>query len=200
MGTGETIIKLFFNDNYQTLLGISTDYSSRYQYNLMQPDEIVSELYLYTLGKPSREDKLASLIQMSAATINYMFNSKAYYYITHIIYRLTSGKRTFENNCNINKLEIDYYPTIFNVTDDPHEIKETDYYGVEDIIELAKELSVGDDWYKYKIWHDYYVARFSYKELSVKYQLSISPIFSMVQDFNEKIRNHVNLAVQNQSS
>lgn len=182
------VINTFFTQNYNKLVNISKDYSKKYQYNLLEPDEIVSELYLYTLNKIERQNKLEELICLTAATVNYAYSTKAMYYIINIIYRLTHGKRTFADNCNRKNINIVYFPVIFNLESVEDEIKEYDHFTREDVRDAAKSISVGENWYKYKIWTDYYENGMAYRELSEKYNLTISPLYYQIRDFNKQIR------------
>lgn len=191
MTTGVTIINNFFSNNYQRLVEMSTEYCHKYQYHLMQPKDIISEYYIHVLEKDSRVEKLIKLIQTTATTNVYKHNNQAFFHISVILWRLTQGKRTFNNDCNTDKLDITYCEEVFPIETHNDEISTTDYFGLEDVISAAEKLSKDEDWYKYKVWYDYYVLKFSYAELSQKYKLSTSPLFVMVQQYNQKIKKYL---------
>jgi len=198
MNTGETlIINHFFADNYAVLVQKCKDYSHVYNYNELQPDELISELYIYTLESAQRTSKLHELIELSAATLSKMYNysSKAFYYISRILYNVTHGQRSFSDSCN-RPQKILTFEQDMEKYDIPEEDYEDafDYNDASVIYTKALELSTGDNWWKYKIWLDYYKDKMTYKELSLKYKLTITPLFYAVRDYNNLIKESLGLS------
>lgn len=188
------IINNFFNENYNTLIKICNDYINRYDYKKLSPDEIISELLLFTINNENRKNKLELLISLSATTSQYTFNTQAMYYIINIIYKLTCSHRTFNNNCNINKLIISYQNDLsYKMADEIQEIYDVDYLKLQEIYTIAKNVSdVDNNWWKYKVWSDYYISKMNYKQLSAKYNLTISPLFRIVKSFNTLLQVEIN--------
>lgn len=186
-------INFFFINNYNKLIIISKDYSKRYDYNLLEPDEIISELYLYTLQSIQRQNKLEQLILLSAATINYPnYDSKAIFYIIKMIFNVTKGKRLILET-NMNKSPFTYKNVA--LTDDlVYEENDKDEfnnydYTLDEIYQIAKELGVGEQWWQYKCWYCYYHDRMTYKQIASKYHLSTTPVFQAIKLFNTIIKN-----------
>lgn len=181
-------INEFFTKEYNNLISISKDYSKRYSYNLLEPDEIVSELYLYTIDNANRTSKLEELISITAATTNYKYDTKAMYYLINIIYRITHGRRTFAENCNRQNINIVFLPVLFSLETTSDEVMEYDHLSEKDVTNALELISGGTNWYKYQVWYDYYKNNMTYRQLSEKYKLSISPIFYMLKEFNKEIK------------
>jgi hypothetical protein len=183
-----TLVNLFFQDNYDLLLKKSQDYSRTYNYTELQPDEIVSELYLFTISNAKRTSKLEELILLSAATMNkiYRYSSIAMYYISRILFNITKDHRTFDNT---SKPKVKYISEICDEQlDEPYEDQQ-DYCLPEEIFEIAKRLSITDDnWWKYAIWYSKYHDKLTYAEMSKKYGLTITPLWTAIQSYNKQIR------------
>ena len=177
----------FFNNNYNDLLAICADYSNRYNYTKLGNDELVSELLLYTVQSHKRTNKLLSLIRLSAATTNYNYSSVAMYYIISIIYRITFSQRSFLNNLNKDKLKLIYSPDLsYHIIDESREIQDIDYLTKADVFSIAETVSHRDEnWWKYRVWLDKFGADMTYAQLSKKYQLSTTPLFHIVKEFNQ---------------
>lgn len=196
MDTGHTlIINNFFNNNYYMLIQKCKDYSRVYNYKELEPEELVSELLIYTLNNTNRTNKLQQLIQLSAATLSkaYNYSSQAFYYIARILYNITHGHRSFDNNLNkpyISKIKLIFEDNIERrEIEDFHDIN--NYYDIDItvIYKKALELSViNNNWWKYKVWYDYYNNKLTYKKLSQKYKLSITPLFSIVHSYNDLLK------------
>ena len=188
--TNKDIIDHFFKDNYQILTKKCQDYASVYNYKLLQPDEILSELYLFTLSDQRRINKLAELIQLTAYTLNktYNYNIKALYYISRILYNVIHGHRSFTNNSNkINhNIKIEYNADVESIGED---ISDEEYQEIleYDIEKIALNHAHGDNWWQYRLFFDHYINHMTFKELSIKYNLTISPIFSAVKNFKSII-------------
>lgn len=186
-------INKFFGDNHQLLTSFVTEYSNVYNYNQLNSDEFIADLLIFTYNKESRIDKLLRLINTTAKTIStvYKYSTEAVYYLKTIIWRTVKAHRTFENNMNRKKLELIYLPyledtIIDNVTD---EIHESDYFKEGDVFKKAKQLSKQkDNWWKYEIWQDKYIDKMTYKELAEKYDLTTTPIFYIIREYNQQIK------------
>lgn len=190
--SGQTIIiNAFFSNNYQLLVQKCRDYSLVYNYRKLAPDELISELYLYTLNNINRTNKLTKLIELSAATLSkiYNYNSQAFYYIARILYNITHGHRHFDDNCNKVAMHLTYEQSMENLEIPDISYEELPDYSDADVIYAkALELSQGENWYKYVVWNDYYNSKMTYKQLSNKYHLTITPLFYIVQDYNNLIK------------
>ena len=189
------IVNTFFSNNYSLLIKKCQDYVTVYNYNKLAPDELVSELLLYSLQDAHRTSKLAQLIQLSAATLNklYNYNTKALYYISKILYNIVHGHRSFSNNSNKDSKNIifDYNANVETIGIDIEDIEyvETEEYDVEKI--ALKYAHDENNWWKFRLWSDYYLGKMTYRQLSIKYKLTISPIFSAVKNFNEIIKSDI---------
>jgi hypothetical protein len=188
------IINKFFSNNYSLLIKKCQDYALVYNYKLLQPDELVSELYLFTLSDHKRTSKLAELIQLTAETLNrlYAYNVKALYYISKILYNIVHGHRSFDNNANKNTkvIKIECHNDIETIGEDilVEEYVEFEEYDVDRIYEIANRHAHGENWWKYRLWTDHYKYKMTFKQLSEKYKLTQSPIFAAVKDFTKIIK------------
>lgn len=194
--TGVTIINNFFEQNYYVLVQKCRDYSRVYHYTELAPDELISELYLYTLNSANRTNKLTELIELSAATLSkvYIYSNQAFYYISRILYNITHGQRNFNESCNKPTMFLTFEQNMEDIEIPDDEYQETpDYSDASIIYAKALELSTGDNWYKYVVWYDYYHEKMTYKELSNKYRLTITPLFYIVRDYNSLIKANLKL-------
>ena len=184
------VINNFFQQNYNILLQKCQDYVRVYNYRHLEPDEIVSELYLFTLTDNKRTNKLSELIMLSAITLNkmYKYSTLAHYYISRILYNVIHGHRTFDNKYSEAKqLQIVYCQEIIN------EIQQEDYeesniYTVENIYDTAQKIGTGDLWWKYVLWQAKFIEGKTYKQIGETYKLSTSPVFNGIKDFTILIR------------
>jgi hypothetical protein len=133
MGTGTTIINHFFQNNYHRLHELCLDYSQRYQYDLMSPEDMVSGYYMHVFENENRIHKLAVLISITANTNMWFYENKAWFYIARIYYRLTQGNRTFEKNGNPDKLDLVFTDKLFPTQSLESEIGRFDHLSLDDI-------------------------------------------------------------------
>jgi len=185
------VINSFFTDNYQILLQKCCEYARVYNYRQLEPDEIISELYLYTLNDKKRTNKLQELIALSAVTISKVFkySNLAMYYIARILFNVTHGHRTFDKKYYQNKkLKIIYCETLRDIQ---QEEIQTNNYNVEDIYKVAEQLGTGENWWKYVLWREKYINNKTYKEISMAYRLNTTPVFNGVRDFSSLIKKEI---------
>ena len=127
---------------------------------------------------------------LSAATIQYIYNSKSFYYIIRIIYNITHGNRSPYNNFNKPKMKIDCVSMEFledKIIEEDNEKDNVKKYNLNDIYAAAKNLGNNGNWWKWKVWCDYYQNKMTYKQISQKYRLSVTPIFQAVKESNAEL-------------
>ena len=196
MSSQQEIINNFFTEHYNLLLQKSKDYVRVYNYKRLQPEEILSELYLFTLKDQKRTNKLQELIMLSAITLNkmYKYSNLAMYYISRILYNVIHGHRDFTNNNNKfnEKKELKLvYQEIFNEEIPEEDQEETREYNVEDIYAAAEKIGIGEQWYLYEIWKQKYIYHKTYKQISEYFHLGTTPVFSAVRQFNILIKSEL---------
>jgi hypothetical protein len=195
--TNKDIIDNFFSENYKTLLLKSKEYCKIYKTNVLDFDELISDIYISTLENVIRTKKLTQLILLSAATLNYNYNNKAFYHILKTIY--THAKSNTNINDRKKRLKIVYCSTLYennennnNISNDSNDNLITDLinmFNFEDVYKIALQLSyINNNYWKYKLWKDYYIGKQTYTKLSEHYNITRKAIFLIVKDYNKLIK------------
>ena len=183
------VINAFFTENYSILLQKCKDYVKIYNYHLLEPDEIVSELYLHILKTNKRTNKISELIMLSAVTLSQMFkySNLAMYYISKILYVTISAHRTFDQQYyKTKKLKLIYCEDI-QIEIAEEEYKETEI-NIKDINKIVERFGTGENWWKAELWKQKYFENKTYKQIGEYYRLNTTPVFNGVKDFNLLIK------------
>lgn len=182
------VLTTFFTQNYNQLLKISNEYTQRYNYQRLDYRELVNELFLHITEKQSRINKMIKMIAATAETINFAYKNEAMYYLISIIWSKTSTHNTFDKRKYI---ELVFSPDLsyVDLVDNSHEFKDSDLYTMKDVFLSAKKLSTqGDNWWKYEIWMKRYKENMIYKDIAEYYDLSTTPIFYIIKNYNILIK------------
>jgi len=199
--TNKDNIDNFFSKNYELLLKISKDYCRTYKYTRMQVDELISELYLHIIFSADRQKKISELIKISAATVNYIYDNKAMYYLIDIIWKRSKMNMGFHLKKQIKLLYVNDYNIIKNHNDDDSDdsLNIQHIFELSEIEEIIEHIShIDNNYWKAELWRMHYIYKLTYKEMSEKTRIKISPLFTAIHNFNnqvikELLKNHCNL-------
>lgn len=172
------IINEFFNANYSYLIMISKRYLKRYNFKSYTSDEMLSDFYIHILSNDKRICKYEKVIKEGDG-LRYLISSikKKSYSHKKFIDDFPQQKKMFYTDYEFTDIE------------DKQEIEEEFYLTMEDIIKIAEGISKRDNnYWKFEYWKDYYLSGYTYKRLSEKYGLTISPIWGIVHNYNELMK------------
>jgi hypothetical protein len=172
------IINQFFNSNYSYLLMISNKYLKRYNFKSYKSDEMLSDFYIHILANEKRIMKYEKVIREGNG-LRYLISSikKKSYMHKKFIDDAPHQKQMF------------YTDYEFTDVEDKEEINEEFYLTLEDIIKVGEDISKRDNnYWKFEYWKDYYLSGYTYKMLSEKYDLTISPIWGIVHKYNDLMK------------
>lgn len=174
------VIDDFFQINYTYLLDISNKYLKRFNFRTYSGNELLSDYYLHIYSNSGRTLKYEKVIKEGNG-LRYMIHSikinsknhqkfiedfphqKKMFYTDYLIDEIEDKEESFEKEC------------------------------LADIIEAAKKIKDKKNYYKYEVWEEHYLKHLTYKELTKKIDLTTSPIWGIVQDYNNLIKKELGI-------
>jgi hypothetical protein len=171
--------------NYDNIARYTQTMMFKYHYKLMPDKDFLNEFIVFVYKNEKRIDFYDGLVK----------NDEIKKYLNYLFYKKIKSYQVFENNNkskNYKMLELtnNYESEFFEnlIYDDAENIY--DAITIDTVLNFLKTIKNDDNYYKFEVWHNYYINKFSYQELTEKYKLSIWPIWQMVQDINNSIRKH----------
>jgi len=176
------ILDDFFIENYDNMKKFVKSYMFIYNYRLQSVNDFIAEYYIFIKNKENRLKFYTKIIE-SGRGKNYLYST---------MMRTIEKYTTFTNNCNkIKDILLNYY----NFYDDT-EIKIEEYdldIDIEHDSVLNISLKLKDKYpSNYFAWYDKRIMLMTYKRMSVKYNLTITPLRQMVIKFDKLIIKEMN--------
>jgi hypothetical protein len=157
----------------------------KYNYKIMSDKDFLNDFIIFVYKNEKRIDFYDGLVKKNEIRkyINFLFYKKIKSY--QIFTCSPQGKKYKMIEITRNYESEFFENLIYNEDENIYDV-----ITIETVLNFLKTIKNDDNYYKYDAWYNYYINKLTYQQLKSKYKLSIYPIWHMVQDINNSIRQH----------